>query len=63
MTDAIQQLRTELDETVSENIDMLISINTALQNVSAKPVASKPHIESASRRPHCKALGRQQQKR
>ena len=43
MTDVIQQLRTEMNETVSGRMDMLNSINTALQNVSAKPTDSKPY--------------------
>ena len=43
MTDVIQQLRTEMNETVNDRIDMLSSINTALQNVSAKPMVSKPY--------------------
>ena len=42
MTDVIQQLCAEMDETVNGRIDMLISINTALQKVSAKPAVSKP---------------------
>ena len=33
----------EVNETVSGRLDMLSSINTALQNVSAKPTASKPY--------------------
>ena len=36
MSDVIQQLRTEMNETVSGRIDMLSSINRALQKVSAK---------------------------
>ena len=40
--DVIQQLRTELNETASGRIVMLNSVNTALQNVSANLVASKP---------------------
>ena len=36
MTDVIQQLRTEMNETVNGRMDMLNSINTALQNVSTK---------------------------
>ena len=42
MADVIQQFRKEMNETVNGRIDML-SINTALQNVSAKPAASKPY--------------------
>ena len=37
-----QQLGAEMSETAHGRIDMLSSINTALQNVSAKPAASKP---------------------
>ena len=36
MTDVIQQLRTKMNETVNGRMDMLNSINTALQNVSKK---------------------------
>ena len=43
MTDATQELRTELNETVNDRIDMLSSINTALQKVSAKPAVSKSY--------------------
>ena len=43
MADVIQHLRTELNETVSGRIDMLSSINTTLQKVSAKPTVSKPY--------------------
>ena len=43
MTDVMQQLRQEMNETVSGRIDMLSSINTALQKVSAKPIVSKPY--------------------
>ena len=43
MTDVIQQLRTEMNETVNGRIDMLNSINTALQNVSKKTTDSKPY--------------------
>ena len=39
----IPQLRTEMNETVNRRIDMLSSINTALQKVSAKLAVSKPH--------------------
>ena len=35
MTDVKQQLRAEMNETANGRIDMLSSINTALQNVSA----------------------------
>ena len=43
MTDVIQQLRTEMNETVNGRMDMLNSINTALQNVSMKTTDSKPY--------------------
>ena len=43
MTDVIQQLRTVVNETVSARIDMLININSAMQNVSAKPFGSEPY--------------------
>ena len=43
MTDVIQQLRTEKNETVNGRMDMLNSINTALQNVSTKTTDFKPH--------------------
>ena len=43
MTDVIQQLRTEMNETVNGTMDMLNSINTALQNVSMKTTDFKPY--------------------
>ena len=43
MTDVIQQLRTEMNETVNGRKDMLNSINTALQNVSTKTTDFKPY--------------------
>ena len=43
VTDVIQQWIVEVDETVSGRMDMLSSINTTLQNMSAKPIASRPH--------------------
>ena len=43
MADVIQQVRVEVDETISGRMDMLKSINTALQNVSARPAESKPY--------------------
>ena len=43
MTHVIQQLRIEVNETVSGRIDMFNSINTALQRVSAKRIGSKPY--------------------
>ena len=42
MTDVIQQLRKEINETAKDRIDMFSGINTALQNV-AKPAASNPY--------------------
>ena len=36
MTDKVQELRTEMNEVVNGRVDMLSSINTALQKVSAK---------------------------
>ena len=43
MADVIQQLRVEGNESISCGMDMLNSMNTALQNVSAKPTDSKPY--------------------
>ena len=43
MTDVIQQLRVEVNETVTGRKDMLNSTNTALHKMSAKPTASKPY--------------------
>ena len=43
MTDVTQQLRTEMNETVNGRMDMLNSINTALQNVSTKTTDFKPY--------------------
>ena len=43
MTDVIQQLCTEMNETVNGRMDMLNSINTALQNVSTKTTDFKPY--------------------
>ena len=42
VADVIQQLRAEVNEAISGRMDMLNSINTALQNVSARPAESKP---------------------
>ena len=39
----IQQMRAEVNEAISGRMDMLSSINTALQNVSARPAESKPY--------------------
>ena len=43
VADVIQQLRTEMNETVNGRMDMLNSINAALQNVSTKANDSKPY--------------------
>ena len=43
MADVIQQLRVEVNDSISCTMDMLNRINTALQNVSAKPTDSKPY--------------------
>ena len=43
MIDVIQQLRTEMNVTVNGRMDMLNSINTALQNVSTKTTDFKPY--------------------
>ena len=43
MTDVIQQLRTEMSETVNGRIDMLNSINSILQKVFANQFFSKPY--------------------
>ena len=37
-----QQLRVEVNDSISGRMDMLNSLNTALLNVSAKPTDSKP---------------------
>ena len=39
----MQQLRAEVNDTISGRMDMLNSINTALQNVSARPAESTPY--------------------
>ena len=39
----IQQLRAEVNEAISGRMEMLNSIKTALQNVSARPAESKPY--------------------
>ena len=41
--DVIQQLRAEVNAALSGRMDMLNSINGALQNVSARPAESKPY--------------------
>ena len=38
-----QQLRQEVNDTISGRMDMLNSINTALQNVSARRAETKPY--------------------
>ena len=43
MTDVVQQLRTEMSEKINGRMDMLNSINTALQNVSTKSADSRPY--------------------
>ena len=43
VSDVMQQLRAEVNDTISRRMDMLNSINTALQNVSARPAESKPY--------------------
>ena len=43
MADVIQQMRAEVNEAISGRMDMLNCINTALQNVSARPAESKPY--------------------
>ena len=42
VADVIQQLRTDMNETVNGRMDMLNSINTALQSVSTKIIDLKP---------------------
>ena len=39
----MQQLRAEVNDTISGRMDMLNSINTALLNVSARPAETKPY--------------------
>ena len=43
VTDVMQQLRAEVNDTISGRMDMLNIINTALQNVSARPAETKPN--------------------
>ena len=43
MADVIQQLRVEVNESVSGRMDMLNSIHIALQSVSTRPSGSKPY--------------------
>ena len=46
VADVIQQLRAEVNEAISGRMDMMNSISTALQKVSAKPAESKPYRNS-----------------
>ena len=46
VADVIQQLKAEVNEAISCRMDMLNSISTALQNVSARPAESKPYLIS-----------------
>ena len=57
VADVIQQLGAEVNEAISGRLDMLNRINTALQNVSARPPENKPHRISDL---IPKKLGRQQ---
>ena len=43
VADVIQQLRAEANEAIGGRMDILNSINAALQNVSARPAESKPY--------------------
>ena len=43
VADVIQQVRADVNEAISVRIDMLNSINTALQNVRATPAEPKPY--------------------
>ena len=43
VADVMQQLRTEMNETINGRMDMLNSISTAIQNVSTKTSDSKPY--------------------
>ena len=43
VADVIQQVRAEVNEAICGRMDMLNSISTALQNVSARPAESKPY--------------------
>ena len=47
VTDVMQQLRAEVNDSISGRMDMLNSINTALQNVSARQQKTS-RIESAT---------------
>ena len=39
----MQQLRAEMTGTINSRVDMLSSVDTALQNIAAKPGDSKPY--------------------
>ena len=43
VTGVMQQLRAEVNDAISGRMDMLNSINTALENVSARPAENKPY--------------------
>ena len=43
VADVIQQMRAEVNEATSGRMNMLNSVNAALQNVSARPAESKPY--------------------
>ena len=43
VADVIQQLRAEVNEAISGRMDMMNSISTALQRVTAKSAESKPY--------------------
>ena len=43
VSDVMQHLRAEVNDATSGRMDMLNSINTALQNVSARPAETKPY--------------------
>ena len=43
VADVMQQLTAELNEAISDRVDLMNSISTALQTVSAKPAESKPY--------------------
>ena len=46
VTDVLEQLRAKVNDTISGRMDMLNSINRALQNVSAGPAENKPNRSS-----------------
>ena len=43
VAEVMQQLKAEMTGSINSRVDMLSSISTALQNVAAKPVDSKPY--------------------